>query len=84
MPACGHQEAVCIIGDFWTCKVGGRKNGPAVQSTGAFERLRERAWKQSEVEKALRDQFYQLSFPFPDDWDDGQKTPVVPFDGGDP
>lgn len=63
MPNCGHREAVCVIGDFWTCKVGGCKNGPEIKSTGAFERLRATAFKGQR-------EFLDL------EWDE-QKTPVT-------
>lgn len=31
MPRCNHKEAVCVIGDFWTCKTAGCDNGPKAE-----------------------------------------------------
>ncbi len=42
---CDCKTASCVIGDFWTCKTPGCKNGPpkkaAAKTEGAFERLRQ-------------------------------------------
>jgi hypothetical protein len=40
---CECKSATCVIGDFWTCKTAGCKNGPPKKKStaeGAFERLK--------------------------------------------
>ena len=70
MPRCEHKGATCIVGDFWTCKTPGCKNGP--QEKEPDLRIR---WRRLEFD------WTDHWFPFPE-FDD-EKTPVDRFTGVD-
>lgn len=65
MPACEHKDAVCVVGDFWTCKTPGCKNGPSA-GTGDEIEFRVRYWG-------------NVSTPYQGviEWADDEKTPTV-------
>ncbi len=52
MPDCGHKGAVCVVGNFWTCKVRGCVNGP----------------KDEPKKQALQEEWPQLSFEWDEDF----------------
>lgn len=61
MPRCSHKEAVCVIGDFWTCKTAGCKNGPpAAKHPGGWRYAPDTTWY----------------IAWPPEWDEDAKTPV--------
>lgn len=71
MPRCRHKEAVCVIGDFWTCKTPGCKNGPKPEAVYTMKP----AWTVTGVDQEQGIITFHFDWP-PVEWDEDAKTPV--------